>query len=114
MDHNFGEDWRNPEKIRCYMPKGKRPDVWTEKEGDTAELRVLSLFKQLPEFLGESVFLIDGKLWLFTKSFRMINLHNFRTRIQLLEHTAGAENEGFQDGRKRPRSHDKIARNNKY
>ena len=43
------------------MPKRKRPDVWTEKAGDTAELRVLKLFEKLPEYLGESVFLIEGK-----------------------------------------------------
>lgn len=62
MDHNFGEDWRNPAKIHCYMPKRKMPDVWTEKQGDTAELLVLNLFKELPEYLGESVFLIEGKM----------------------------------------------------
>ena len=72
MDHNFGEDWRDPDKIGLYMPKRKRPDVWTEKEGDTAELRVLNLFEKLPEYLGESVFVIEGKKVL--KRFKVIKL----------------------------------------
>ena len=62
MNDNFGEDWKDPDKKRCYMPKRKRPNVWREKEGDAAELQVSKLLEKLPEHLGESVFIIEGKI----------------------------------------------------
>ena len=67
MDDKFREDWKDPEpeKRGFYMPERKRPNV--EKVGDTAELRVLKLFEKLPEFLGESVFLLEGKLVIYQK-----------------------------------------------
>ena len=60
---NFGKDWKDQSKLQCYVPKTKESDVTKEKAGDTAEDRVASLMKDLPRYLGEPVYLIEGSFY---------------------------------------------------
>ena len=60
MTANFGEDWKTKNTLKCYTSEWKKPSVWNEKAGDSAEMTFALLVEGLPKYLGEPVYAIQG------------------------------------------------------
>ena len=60
MTANFGKDWKYQNILKCYNSEWKKPSVWNEKAGDSAEMTFASLVEGLPKYLGEPVYGIQG------------------------------------------------------